>query len=105
MPTTSTRREEYRPGPTVPLGPTRAERDWMTRGACAQPGIDPDLFTCEETDTAKIQAARAICRGGACPVRLWCRLYAEETNPFGVYDGETYTERTRRLRRRRESVA
>jgi hypothetical protein len=38
-----------------------------------------------------------MCR--ACPVRLWCRIHADETGEYGVYAGETHTERTRRLRR------
>ncbi len=106
-PTTSAAGEpaEFRPGPAVPLGPARAERDWLARAGCARPGVDPAWFTAEEDDHAAVALARAVCRGGGCPVRLWCRLYAEETNPWGVYDAETHTERTRRLRRRREWVA
>ena len=77
-------------------------RGWMARAACAQPGVDPRWFVVDEDapDAAElIGRAKAVCR--VCPVRLWCRLYAEETNPFGVYDAETYSERTHRLRRRR----
>jgi len=56
--------------------------------------------TVEETasDAAdRIAQAKAVC--GRCPVRLLCRIHADETGGYGVYAGETHTERTRRLRR------
>src|SRR6266704_2139045 len=91
-------------GPGRPRGPHVAPwhpgREWMTRGACTAPEVDPDWFTVEETAlgaTAVIARAKAVCR--ACPVRLLCRIHADETGEYGVYAGETHTERTRRLRR------
>ncbi|HEY3036961.1 MAG TPA: WhiB family transcriptional regulator [Streptosporangiaceae bacterium] len=91
---------EWRAAHTQPWGPWRAGREWMARGACTAPGVDPNWFTVEETATGadqQIANAKAICRG--CPVRLWCRIHADETGEYGVYNAETYTERVRRLRR------
>jgi WhiB family redox-sensing transcriptional regulator len=81
-------------------GPWRPGREWMRRGACTAPDVDPDWFTVEETAPGAgehIARAKAVCR--RCPVRLWCRIHADETGEYGVYAGETHTERTRRLRR------
>jgi WhiB family redox-sensing transcriptional regulator len=81
-------------------GPWRSGRAWMTRGACTAPEVDPDWFTVEEDAPGaaeQITRAKAVCRG--CPVRLLCRIHADETGEYGVYNAETYSERTRRLRR------
>jgi hypothetical protein len=78
------------------LGPANGEVDFFARGACAQPGVDPALFTSEEDDDQAVAAARALCV--RCPVRLPCRRYADAANPYGVYAGETQTERAARLR-------
>jgi WhiB family transcriptional regulator, redox-sensing transcriptional regulator len=77
------------------LGPANGEVDFFTGGACAQPGVDPALFTSEEDDHQAVAAARALC--ARCPVRLPCRRYADAANPYGVYAGETQTERAARL--------
>ena len=77
------------------LGPANAEVDFFARGACAQPGVDPAIFTSEEDDQQTLAAALAVC--SRCPVRLPCRAYADATNPYGVYAGETQTERAARL--------
>jgi WhiB family redox-sensing transcriptional regulator len=72
----------------------------MARAACARPGVDAAWFvTDEDTPGAAglIARAKAVCRG--CPVRLACRIHADETGDYGVYAGETYSERVRRLRR------
>jgi WhiB family redox-sensing transcriptional regulator len=84
----------------LPAGPWRPGREWMRRGACTTPEVDPDWFTVEETAPdadRQIALAKAVCR--RCPVRLWCRIHADETGEYGVYNAETYSERVRRLRR------
>jgi WhiB family transcriptional regulator, redox-sensing transcriptional regulator len=84
-----------RPSTLLPLGPANGEADFFARGACAQPGVDPALFTSEEDDQQAVAAARAVC--ARCPVRLPCRRYADAANPYGMYAGETQTERAARL--------
>jgi hypothetical protein len=85
---------------TDAAGAWRSARGWMARAACAQPGVEPGWFVVDE-DTpqaaALIGRAKAVCR--ACPVRLWCRIHADASGEYGVYAGETHTERARRLRR------
>jgi Transcription factor WhiB len=91
---------EWRAAHTQPWGPWRGGREWMARGACTAPEVDPNWFTVEETDPdadEQISLAKAVCRG--CPVRLWCRIHGDETGEYGVYNAETYTERIQRLRR------
>jgi hypothetical protein len=83
------------PSTLLPLGPANGEVDFFARGACAQPGVDPAIFTSEEDDNQAVAAARAVC--ARCPVRRPCRGYAEAANPYGVYAGETQTERAARL--------
>jgi hypothetical protein len=83
------------PGTLLPLGPANGEVDFFVRGACAQPGVDPALFTSEEDDDQAVAAARAVC--ARCPVRLPCRRYADVVNSYGVYAGETQTERAAML--------
>jgi WhiB family redox-sensing transcriptional regulator len=84
----------------LPGGPWRPGREWMRQGACTAPEVDPDWFTVEEdapNAAEQITRAKAVCR--RCPVRLLCRIHADETNDYGVYNAETSSERTRRLRR------
>ena len=83
------------PSGAVPLGPGNGNVDFFTHGACAQAGVDPLVFTSEEDDQQAVTAARAVC--SSCPVRLPCRRYAYAVNPYGVYAGETQTERTANL--------
>jgi WhiB family redox-sensing transcriptional regulator len=83
-----------RPSTLLPLGPANNEVDFFARGACTQPGIDPAIFTSEEDDDQALTSARAVC--AQCPVRLPCRRYADAANPYGVYAGETQTERAAR---------
>lgn len=88
------------PARPLPAGPWQAGQEWMARGACTAPDSDPDWFTVEETapDAAsQIAKAKAVCR--SCPVRLLCRIHADETGKYGVYAAETYSERVRRLAR------
>ena len=91
------------PSSLLPLGPANGQVDFFARGACTQPGVDPALFTSEEDDDQAVAAARAVC--ARCPVRLPCRRYAESANPYGVYAGETQTERAARLRPRAHRAA
>ena len=79
----------------LPLGPANGEVDFFARGACTRPGIDPALVTSEEDDHQAVAAARTVCWG--CPVRLPCRRYAYQANPYGVYGGETQAERVANL--------
>jgi WhiB family transcriptional regulator, redox-sensing transcriptional regulator len=94
---------EVEPWPGARTGAATAWRSglvWMARAACAQPGVDPAWFVVEEDAPGAaelIAHAKAVC--GLCPVRLWCRIHADATGEYGVYAGETYTERIRRLRR------
>jgi hypothetical protein len=84
----------------LPGGPWRSGREWMRQGACTAPEVDPDWFTVEEDalDAAEqIGRAKAVCR--ECPVRLLCRIHADETGEYGIYNAETYSERVHRLRR------
>jgi Transcription factor WhiB len=80
----------------VPLGPGNGHVDFFAHGACVQPGVDPSIFTSEEDDQQAVAAARTVC--SRCPVRLPCRLYAYAANPYGVYAGETQTERAANLK-------
>ncbi len=82
----------YDPPGVVPLGPANGNVDFFAHGACAQAGVDPSIFTSEEDDQQAVTAARAVC--STCPVQLPCRRYAYHANPYGVYAGETQTERT-----------
>jgi Transcription factor WhiB len=84
------------PSGAVPLGPANNNVDFFTHAACAQPGVDPSIFTSEEDDQQAVTAARAVC--WSCPVRLPCRRYAYDANPYGVYAGETQTERAANLK-------
>ena len=83
------------PPGALPLGPTNNNVDFFTHGACAQAGVDPSIFTSEEDDQQAMTAARVVC--WSCPVQLLCRRYAYDANPYGVYAGETQTERTANL--------
>jgi WhiB family redox-sensing transcriptional regulator len=84
------------PPGALPLGPTNNHVDFFTHGACAQAGVDPSIFTSEEDDQQAVTAARAVC--WSCPVRLPCRRYAYAVNPYGVYAGETQSERVANLK-------
>jgi WhiB family redox-sensing transcriptional regulator len=88
------------PGAHLDADAWRSARGWMTRAACAQPSVDPAWFVVDEDapDAPELVGrAKAVCR--ACPVRLWCRIHADATGDYGVYAGETHTERARRRRR------
>lgn len=79
--------------PVEPLHP--GPEDWPSRGACLT--ADPELFyhpyaEREPSRGNRERAAQQVCAG--CPVRLVCRDYARAMQePFGVWGGETETER------------
>jgi WhiB family transcriptional regulator, redox-sensing transcriptional regulator len=88
------------PGAHLDTSAWRSDRAWMARAACAKPGVDPAWFVGEEDAadaTALLALAKAVCR--RCPVRLLCRIHADATGEYGIYAGETHTERARRRRR------
>ena len=91
------------PSTLLPLGPANGEVDFFARGACAQPGVDPAVFTSEEDNDQALATARAVC--SRCPVRLPCRGYADAANPYGVYAGETQSERVANLKVRARLAA
>ncbi len=84
----------------VPDGP------WTRRAACRAPDVDPEWFTTDEDAAGAdelIAKAKQVCRG--CPVRLWCRIHADETGEYGVYAAETHSERVRRQRAWHQAAA
>ncbi len=65
---------------TLAAGPWRSGHQWLRRAACRAPGVDPGWFTVDEDAPGAdelIAKAKQVCRG--CPVRLWCRIHADET--------------------------
>ena len=86
-------------------GPGQRRRRLLRPRRLRPAGVDPAIFTSDEDDHAAVAAARAVCSG--CPVRLACRLYAYEANPnpYGVYAGETQTERVAKLQLRARLAA
>jgi len=90
----------------LPIGPWRSGHEWMARAACRAPGVDLQWFTVDEDALdapALINQAKRVCQG--CPVRLWCRIHADQTGEYGVYAAETHSERLRRQARWRQAVA
>ena len=89
----------------LPAGPWRSGHQWLARAACHAPGVDPGWFTTDEDAAGAgvlIAKAKQVCRG--CPVRLWCRIHADETGEYGVYAAETHSERVRRQRAWRQAA-
>lgn len=80
---------------------------WATHPdrACAQPGIDVDLFFPRRgTHQTVIDKARTIC--ASCPVRTDCADYAlGQTNALtGIWGGLTHLERRQARRHTREAA-
>ncbi len=79
--------------------PLPGPEDWPSRGACLR--ADPELFyhpyaEREPSRGNRERAAQQVCAG--CPVQQACRDYARATQePFGVWGGETETERAQWL--------
>lgn len=81
-------------GDTVFLFPPEVDDTWRLRAACIG---QADLFFPERGGS--LQAARLIC--DACPVDTECLNYALDTRtPYGIWGGLTYSQRTRKRRRR-----
>lgn len=81
-------------------------RLWRDEAACAQPGIDPELFFAPDGEkpaacALRLRAARAVCSG--CPVRAVCAEQAvmEPWTQHGARAGLSTLE----LRRRRKARA
>jgi hypothetical protein len=64
---------------------------------CASPSIDPDVFFRPWSGTVGQRLAEAIC--GPCPVREACRAHGREQHEWGIWGGETETQRRRANRR------
>lgn len=82
--------------------------DWMRDAACAQPGVDADVFFSDEEEAGRLSAgrnARAIAICADCPVRTVCLTEALERegglasqSRFGVWGGTTPSDRARMAR-------
>lgn len=69
-----------------------ADDDWQNRAACAQPGIDPEIFFA--TDPCISGIAKNVCV--ACPVRQQCLIAAlRDDENDGIRGGFTPAERRR----------
>jgi WhiB family redox-sensing transcriptional regulator len=66
------------------------------RPACADDGVDPELFFPFPGEREKEAQAKAVCAG--CPVRVACLRFAVREGVEGVWGGTTDVER-RGLRR------
>lgn len=63
--------------------------DFRAAGACADPGIDSDVFA---GDThRRVVEAKKIC--WRCPVRVTCRDYATDHAEHGIWGATTEDER------------
>lgn len=75
--------------------------DWRNRAACRDQ--DPELFfPVSEVGPGECQVAeaKAVCAG--CPVRAECLRFAiEEGLDYGIFGGQTASERRDVVRRRR----
>ena len=70
-------------------------------GAPCQSGVDPEIFFPDSMDHAKIQEAKAVCKG--CSVTVECLTFALRTRSEGVWGGLTTRER-QNYRRRMERL-
>lgn len=83
-----------------------APGDWPEQAACS--GADPELFyhpyaEREPSRSRRDRAAKAVC--SACPVRRACRDHARtRAEPYGVWGGESETERAEWLAARHAPV-
>jgi WhiB family transcriptional regulator, redox-sensing transcriptional regulator len=94
----------WRPRVELAAGPWVQRPAWLDAAACADPDVDPDWFTTDEGSDAfrtALVLARSVCR--RCPVRAQCRALGDRTGDFGVYGGQPFTVRMRRLQRQRSA--
>ena len=71
---------------------------WMSDAACLD--HDPDLFFPLPGDNHQAKRAKDVCAG--CPVRDFCRVYADandHTRQHGIFGGLTEKQRARRRRK------
>lgn len=73
--------------------------DWMSRAACTDRGMDPDIFF---DPGGRSVAAKRVCR--RCPVRRECLNFSGGTM-YGIWGGLDGEERRRASRRTRSSEA
>lgn len=78
---------------------TRQPDDWRDQSACR--GEDPDLFFPYPTELARIEDAKAVCRG--CPVWMQCLQWATEQGVEGIWGGTTEEERHRARGRKKRT--
>ena len=72
-----------------------AVEPWMQHAACLD--VDPELFYPEKGGRSSTRAAKRIC--SHCLVKADCLQYAvSHHEPFGIWGGQTPTERRRRCR-------
>lgn len=67
---------------------------WAERGACREPGIDPELFFPVSDSAPQVAAAKVVC--ARCPVVARCLDWALRAGePVGIWGGTTPEERRR----------
>jgi WhiB family redox-sensing transcriptional regulator len=81
--------------------------EWHHRAACRTAGrglIDPELFFPSDSDKAREEAAKQVCR--RCPVSRICRDEALDNGLWeGIWGGLTPTERRKLKLRVDQAVA
>ena len=89
-------------GPTTARAPAAPPR-WLDSGACAAPGVDPELFFPLDEDGPQSVPARRLCAG--CPLSTGCLDYALVNNmAAGVWGGRSTSERNALVRARRRAA-
>lgn len=72
--------------------------DWRHASACSRPGVDPDVFHANESDTRSVREARAIC--ASCPSRVPCLTNAYMVDDeWGIHAGLTSRQRNAHLKK------
>jgi len=80
-------------GTNFAIAPLGEELDWQGKGACRQPGQDPERWFPERPDKAiKSRQVARICN--QCEVRLQCAEWALRVHEeYGVWGGMSEEER------------